>query len=226
MDGTKTMSEYRLLLKWTSLVWLSSLCWLASSSAFAGGVIEELRTTSKALTADSSQGQAKSHAPCPLHKTPQKVSHQGVPELDHQRKKVGPELVSLYYDPVNKWTVVRWKPRQYMGQRAIRYHIYRWSLERPQRILIAKVEGDIFEFIDRSGVVGYFYNVVGIYHVDGSYQSWQYPIQQTISPVSLEPNIPTAGIGCQSLSSERTPGWLLLFLFPLLALQRRRRSHT
>lgn len=202
--------------------WLGLVALLLATPVFAGGVVEELRTTPHALVTQDTKKSGE------LPQTPQ-TQHPNTPKDPDCNKNKGMELLSLFYDPIKQSITLRWKPFVHQGQNAIRYHIYRWTKAEPSRQLIGAVDGDIFEFVDkhRSSDESYFYNVVGIYNVDGQYETWQYPqlnssevqanqTEVTPAPVSL-------GVGCNTAPSAPSQPWLWLLVLPCLFWLRRRK---
>lgn len=201
--------------------------------SWAGGVVQEFKVvnggkvgqTSQALTAKSSVVQEVASSTA----RPQ----QG-PEQPHCPFKVR-------YDQETNLTVLTWSPLYHNGNKAIRYHIYRWKLSDTQAQLISVVDGHIFRYIDIDYDPNetYFYKIVGIFHVDGLYVSRPYPTQELKSlhaggkgisidsndSVPFTPPAPPSGVGCEVSSAPSSlPLHVLLLLIFFLTLAAVRRT--
>lgn len=183
-------------------------------TSWAGGVVEEFRVQPHALT---------KHGASDITQDNPKASHGTLPYIIEEGKNIAElDLVRLYYDPVRNWTTLRWRPAVQEGQHPLEYHIYRWKDEHcEERVLIAKVSGDVFEYTDRTRESNtlYGYKIIGIYKINGAYKKWQYPY---IKPIHSSPKqgslTPVMGLGCTTLhsSNPHSPFTLWLAFFTLL----------
>ncbi len=217
--------------------------------SWAGGVVQEFRTTAGVKVGQSSNALTSSTKPySELEKPPQT-------KIPLEK----PRPFQVRYDEAAKVTILSWEPLFHKGMKAVKYSIYRWSLGETKATLLDTVNGDIFSYIDAGYDPNktYFYNLVGMYQVDDDLVSRPYPVQQLLSinaggsgvsfntesngvampsnmgattpgPATADtPNPPQVGMGCSlnSQGAQAPLGGLLLLLLLFLLPFSRRRSH-
>jgi hypothetical protein len=191
---------------------------MLTTQAFAGGIIQEMRTTSNAFTGIT--------GPCATASAP-KVRKHGV-GLDHsgncatqdQRPRVSRSTTIASNDTVS------WNAFRYDGRKAKSYKVVRKCADDSDWETIATVKGDVFAFTDPNAddKSSCSYNVIGVYDSSKGEQQYNFQEQRVIdNNHTADTDVPQQGMACQTVNS-RTPALWFLLLLPLLFVSRRR-SH-
>lgn len=195
--------------RWTTLA--ITVVVLFSTQAMAGGIIQEMKTTSQAFTAATN--------PCSSAGAQGglKLKDPGSCSTSVSRPKVSLSTSLEMNDTVT------WNAFSLDGLKAKSYKIIRKCGDETDWETIATVDGDVFAFIDTQAKdkPSCDYNVIGVYDSKGGEREYNFQEQREVNSPSTKKDVPEQGMACQTHTSPTPSLWFLLLL-PALFLRRRR----